>query len=474
MQRINKHSLIGFLAVFFSATYFVLFEILPVYIMLLPALLLFIKASYLPVFDYNYAISPLNYFSGIFILNIIISPVFLFTQGSYLTSWIELFNPHFWEYASAGLCFMVVCFLFFLLGVKSVLHSKSGLIKLTEGQLREISRRRFWLGSIGAFMLILLGCSALVIAAGSLSDLLGVLGVRERALEIIDTPGNGRYLICAPGIGVGLAIIFYFCVIRLQLTKGKATFLAWALFLAFSPFFLFSSGRGTFVLPCLLLFSVYCSIYKRPSPTSLSYWFIFVPLFFGFFAIYRQSGDLVTDKGLLQIFSYTLLDSFSRLDVVIASLAGFHETPLSLDLGETYFFGLFQWLPPWLIDFRSYGGTAQLARAVYADPFWSDPSGLATFYGLEAYLAFGLFGALLASLLLGAVAGFLHLQFYRGGIAGIFSFCLTLQIPILAAFQIGVVGVVWGVLFPFSCYWLFVTFLGTFCFPRIRSNVNEE
>jgi oligosaccharide repeat unit polymerase len=398
------------------------------------------------VLDSVRIIRPRNYVFAMFFLTMVLSPPVLYMNGSLLTGWILSYNPNYWDYFDYTLFLWNVSFLAYAVGLLGRRQRPAA----PKGESEPVEQASNWMLYAG-LVLVALGAAGLILGAGSLRALLAIKGQRELALEMINVSGKGRYIVWYSCIPYGACLIWFYTFKRLRLGPVKAMALLFLLYVPFVPFYSFTSGRATTLLPFIMLIALYYKYCCRISFKWFLVMFAPLPILLGFWALYRQDGmSFATDETFLRLGVQVLMDSFSRLDVSVAAIAGFHEGHLPYFWGKTLLAALTHPIPSWIVDFADQGGTMAMAKAVFVDALWDEPSGMASPLMVEGYLNFGFLGMVLFMLMLGYLTRRTEDIFDSKRILfAILGLALTFQLPFGAALQVITAGAFWTVLFPF-------------------------
>lgn len=404
--------------------------------------------------DMEYIISPRNYIFTFFFITIIVSPPIVLLNGTILTNWILDYNPNYWLYFDGTIYLWLLSFIFYSVGLIRIKTPKNYFANRITTVLS--SSYKSWMLICGIF-LISVGAIGLILGAGSLGNLLAIKGQRELALQLIDVQGKGRYIVWYSCIPYGTCLIWYYVFRKYNLKKISSFILVILLYLPFIPFYSFTSGRGTTLLPFIMLLALY---YRYSFRIPISYFiisFIFLLSLLGIWSLYRQDGfDLSLNKPIYSIGIQVLMDSISRLDVSIAAIGGFYEGHLSFLWGKTVLAALTHPIPPWILDFRDQGGTMALAKAVFADPSWNEPTGMASPLMVEGFLNYGLFGTCFFMFILGRLTLLVEKLYSESNILiSLFGLSLMFQLPFGASLQVIFAGLFWTVFFPFVVSYFF-------------------
>jgi F0F1-type ATP synthase assembly protein I len=168
-------------------------------------------------------------------------------------------------------------------------------------------------------------------------------------------------------------------------------------------------------------------------------------------SIWRLEGDVTAAKNLnVSLVLSEAVAVFSRLDVSVAAIAGFKIGQLPFFLGETLLAALEHPFPESLVGHHFVGGTMAMAKAIFADPAYSQPSALATPLVVEGYLNFGVLGVVLFSVVLGWLTAIAHrLMASADLLVVILSVFIMLNLPYGVSLQMITQGLVWKSVFPF-------------------------
>jgi hypothetical protein len=406
------------------------------------------------IIDSDYIISPKNYIFTFFFITIVISPPVILLNGTILTNWILDYNSNFWSYFNYTIYLWLISFIFYSFGLFRS-KSKSYYFKSRISLIINPNQKSWMLKS--GFFLIAIGVIGLILGAGSLSSLLAIKGQRELALQLIDVQGKGRYIVWYSCIPYGTCLIWYYFFQKYKLNLIFSFFLLLVLYIPFIPFYSFTSGRGTTLLPFIMLLALYYRFsFRIPISYFILSFFLLLSLL-GIWSLYRQDGfDFDLNRPIYSIGIQVLMDSISRLDVSIAAIGGFYEGNLSFLWGKTVLAAITHPIPPWILDFREHGGTMALAKAVFADPFWDEPTGMASPLMVEGFLNFGIFGSFIFMYFLGKLTLIVE-RFYSESniLTSLFGLSLMFQLPFGASLQVIFAGLFWTVFFPYAVSYIF-------------------
>lgn len=399
------------------------------------------------IIDHQRIIRPRNYIFSMFFITIIVSPPVLYTYGSLITNWILNYNSQFWDYFDYTLILWDLSFVAYAIGLTSSGNRSKNINALIAVEEKDVNNAMLYSG----ILLILIGVAALSIGAGSFGSLLAIKGQRELAVELINVSGKGRYLLWSPCIPYGACLVWFYFFKRYHLDRKKALIIAIALYIPFIPFYSYTSGRATTLIPLIMLITLYYKYCYRFPLWWLIIALIPLPSLLGVWALYRLHGfSFSTDETIVRLGIQVVMDSFSRLDVSIAAIAGFIEGDLPYFYGQTILAALTHPLPSWIIDHSAEGGTMAMAKAIFVDISWDEPSGMATPLMIEGYLNFGLLGVILLMFCLGLLTKWTETLFDSKKILVIIlGIALMFNLPFGAALQIIAAGAFWKALFPF-------------------------
>jgi hypothetical protein len=390
-------------------------------------------------FNTNFLVTPRNYICALYFISLVISPPLLYGLDTWLVSW----TPSFWKYANEGIALWVLSFFFYALASAPRKPMAKNL------EINYSKQAPAWILPV-AILSIGMGVTTLSLAAGSLSKLLQVRGMRVAAREIINQVGTGRYQIWFYTVPIAAGLLWYYLFLRFQEKRSVGLALVALCYVPLVPFYSYTSGRGDTLLPLFLLIVLYYIYAHRFSVVAPIFGVVLLVPLLSVWSFYRLEGsiNLIGVANVSKLIKEAI-GVLSRLDVSIAAYAGFREGHMQYYAGETFIAALLHPIPAAILPRDYTGGTMAMAQAIFSDPGFAQPSALATPLLTEGYLNAGIPGVIVVSAALGWLTRFLEgLQQSRDILVATVASLAMFHLPFGAALQVIAVGVVWKVVFP--------------------------
>lgn len=395
-------------------------------------------------------LSPRNYFVFLFFMSMVVGPAVMLSAPLLPRLWIlrsaTWDTERVWDYMLPGAIVWTVAFAAYLFGAR---RAPTGPPREPDPTTHRQPPASDWM-LVAGLALIGAGVAGLTLALGSLADAATLGGNRARS-EAALVSGTYRYTAWMEGVPLGAALVWYYVTRRLHMGRFGAAAWVVILYAPLFPFYLYSSGRGRALVPLLILVALYHRFVHRFHARWLVVGMVVLLPTLAAWSLYRKGvSDITLSQGSV---TEVAAADFSRYDVSVVGLAGFHQAELGYLMGSTYAHAALAWVPSSLSS-GFIDGTTALARALSGSGSWDTPTSYATSMVIEAYLNFGIVGVAVVSLLFGLVVRRLDALTESPDLLPVLlALSVSLKLPFAIATSVAAGQIVWAVGLPFATAW---------------------